>query len=112
MTWWSSASSIPPHCKFGRREGARWTTTTPRSSASGIISPWSGDGSQLLLYIDGELATTGGTPTGNYGSSGDNFKIGGGGIFDAAGNYFDGDHRRSCRLRQGTDFPADPFVNE
>ena len=49
-----------------------------------------GDGTELRLYIDGELAAAGGNPTGDYGSSSDNFNIGGGGIFDATGNYFDG----------------------
>ncbi|HXG46339.1 MAG TPA: lamin tail domain-containing protein [Methylomirabilota bacterium] len=49
-----------------------------------------GDGSNLRIYLDGVLAGTGGSGTANYGSSGNNFNIGGGGIFDATGNFFNG----------------------
>ena len=49
-----------------------------------------GDGTDLRLYVDGVLVQTGGNPTGNYGSSGFGFNIGGGGIFDTTGNYFTG----------------------
>ena len=49
-----------------------------------------GDGTGLRVYIDGELAGSGGVPTGNYGASSFNFNVGGGGIFDATGNFFDG----------------------
>lgn len=49
-----------------------------------------GDGSRLQIYIDGVLAGVGGIPTANYGGSSFNFNIGGGGIQDAAGNFFNG----------------------
>jgi len=40
-----------------------------------------GNGSSLMIYIDGEQAGTGGTFTGNYGTSSFPVNIGGGGIF-------------------------------
>jgi hypothetical protein len=49
-----------------------------------------GNGTHLLLYVDGILAGTGGSTTTNYGSSTYPFNIGGGGIFDAATNWFNG----------------------
>jgi len=50
-----------------------------------------GSGSDLKIYVDGELKTTGGSNTANYGDSTYDFNIGGGGIFDPNGNWFDGD---------------------
>ncbi len=50
-----------------------------------------GDGSNLRIYLDGTLAGTGGSGTNNYGSSGFPFNIGGNGIFDGSGNFFNGD---------------------
>jgi hypothetical protein len=47
-----------------------------------------GDGINLALYFDGNLAATAPSPTPNYGSSGFNFNIGGGGVFDPTGNPF------------------------
>src|SRR5262249_55234031 len=49
-----------------------------------------GDGTALRIYVDGSLAASGGVPTASYGTSGANFKIGGGGIFDPTGNFFAG----------------------
>lgn len=49
-----------------------------------------GDGQSLTMYIDGEFAGQGGSATADYGSSGDEFRIGGDGIFDASRNFFDG----------------------
>jgi hypothetical protein len=49
-----------------------------------------GNGSNIKLYVDGELKSIGGTSTTNYGSSSYFFNIGGGGIFDASGNWFNG----------------------
>ena len=49
-----------------------------------------GDGANLQIYFEGVLQGTGGSATGNYGSSASQFNIGGGGIFDAAGNFFNG----------------------
>jgi hypothetical protein len=48
------------------------------------------NGTNLKIYFDGALQNTGGTATGNYGSSGFGFNIGGGGIFDANTNFFQG----------------------
>ncbi len=48
------------------------------------------DGSTLKLYTNGVLAATGGTASSNYGSSSSTFHIGGGGVFDASGNFFNG----------------------
>ncbi|MHC4740664.1 MAG: LamG domain-containing protein [Planctomycetota bacterium] len=49
-----------------------------------------GDGTNLIVYIDGVSAATGGTATGSYGSSAYGFNIGGGGVWDAGGNWFFG----------------------
>jgi hypothetical protein len=49
-----------------------------------------GNGSSLKLYFDGAIAGTAATSTANYGTSVDTFNIGGGGVFDATGNYFVG----------------------
>lgn len=48
------------------------------------------DGVNIRIYIDGQLAGTGGSPTASYGTSTFNFNIGGGGIQDATGNSFNG----------------------
>lgn len=50
-----------------------------------------GDGTQIRIYIDGNLAASGGTATANYGASAAGFNIGGEGIFDATANWFDGE---------------------
>jgi len=49
-----------------------------------------GDGSSLRIYIDGTLAGVGEAETSDYGSSDFALNIGGGGIFDEAGNGFRG----------------------
>jgi hypothetical protein len=49
-----------------------------------------GTGTNLFMYVDGNLAGSGGTVTNNYGSSTYLFNIGGGGVFDAATNWFNG----------------------
>ena len=51
------------------------------------------DGTALKTYYDGVLVATGGsavTGNGGYGTSAFNVHIGGGGVFDASGNYFIG----------------------
>ena len=51
-----------------------------------------GNGTNLLMYFDGNLAGTGGSATGSYGSSADHFNIGGA-IFDPVGataNWYTG----------------------
>ena len=49
-----------------------------------------GNGTDLRVYMDGNLVGTGGSATANYGSSAYPFNIGGGGIWDASGNWFNG----------------------
>lgn len=48
------------------------------------------DGTGILNYFDGQLVNRGGSTTTNYGSSTFNVNIGGGGVYDATGNHFDG----------------------
>jgi len=49
-----------------------------------------GDGSSVRIYIDGVQRASGGGVTASYGSSSEPFRIGGGGIFDTTGNFFNG----------------------
>jgi len=49
-----------------------------------------GDGTSLEIYVDGVIIATGGSPTNLYGSSSFAFNIGGGGVWDASGNWFFG----------------------
>ena len=49
-----------------------------------------GNGSNIRIFVDGNLIATGGGATANYGSSAFNFNIGGGGIFDTTTNFFNG----------------------
>ncbi|HKX62159.1 MAG TPA: LamG-like jellyroll fold domain-containing protein, partial [Verrucomicrobiae bacterium] len=49
-----------------------------------------GDGTAIRIYVDGNQVGSGGVATGNYGSSAEPFRIGGGGIFDVTGNFFNG----------------------
>ncbi len=48
------------------------------------------DGSSIKNYYDGVLVGTGGSATSSYGSSVYNVHIGGGGVYDATGNFFTG----------------------
>ena len=48
------------------------------------------DGSQIHNYFDGELMNSTSQTTSNYGTSSFNVNIGGGGVFDATGNDFEG----------------------
>ncbi|MCC6232744.1 MAG: Ig-like domain-containing protein [Verrucomicrobiales bacterium] len=48
------------------------------------------DGKTIKNYFDGKLVGTGGSTTANYGSSTFNVHIGGGGVYDATGNFFTG----------------------
>jgi hypothetical protein len=49
------------------------------------------NGSAILNYFDGQLVGSGGgAAAGGYGSSEFNVNIGGGGVYDATGNHFDG----------------------
>jgi hypothetical protein len=49
-----------------------------------------GNGSNLRIFTNGVLAASGGVATASYGSSANTFNIGGNGIFDATGNFFNG----------------------
>ncbi len=49
-----------------------------------------GGNGQLALYFDGNLAGTTATSPANFGESQFDFNIGGGGVFDPTGNYFQG----------------------
>jgi hypothetical protein len=48
------------------------------------------DGTNMRIFFDGALGGSGGTATSSYGTSSDKFNIGGGGIQDASGNFFNG----------------------
>lgn len=50
----------------------------------------SGDGKAVRIYLDGVVAGEGGFETENYGASFYPLVIGGGGIFDPSGNWFNG----------------------
>jgi hypothetical protein len=47
-------------------------------------------GTDIRNYFDGALVGSGGSATSNYGTSTFNVHIGGGGVFDATGNFFIG----------------------
>ena len=49
-----------------------------------------GSGYDLKIYVDGDLKATGGSSTSNYSTSTYDFNIGGGGIWDDSGNWFNG----------------------
>jgi hypothetical protein len=49
-----------------------------------------GGNGQISLYLDGALAATGSASGANFGESLYDFNIGGGGVWDASGNYFKG----------------------
>ena len=49
-----------------------------------------GDGSRLSIWIDGVEVASQLQSTNDYGSSSDPVRFGGGGVFDASGNFFDG----------------------
>jgi len=48
------------------------------------------DGGQIVNYFDGVLINSGGGATANYGAADFNVHIGGGGVYDATGNHFEG----------------------
>jgi hypothetical protein len=72
------------------------------ATGGNIITPWpwpddqwgfivlTGDGITNALYIDGQVVGTRNATVPNYGSSGYSFNIGGGGIFNNTGDYFNG----------------------
>src|SRR3990172_2753726 len=70
---------------------ASGTTTTPWSFAplTWHHVAYVANSTSIKIYLDGELAVTGSCAA-NYGTSTYNFNIGGGGVWDAAGNWFSG----------------------
>lgn len=64
-----------------------------------------GDGLNLRLYVDGVLIFTGGNTVsgGSYGTSTSAFRMGGGGIFSASGNYFQGEIDEVCVFDEALD---------
>jgi hypothetical protein len=71
---------------------ATGTTTTPWPFSN---DTWHhiavvADGTNMNIYLDGELAISGGASTVNFGTSGFSVNIGGGGVWDASGNWFSG----------------------
>ncbi|MEY2409938.1 MAG: hypothetical protein QOF48_2608, partial [Verrucomicrobiota bacterium] len=87
--------------EFGFISGTTLECWTPSGgSVTGVPYPFplnqwhhvvgTADGTNIRIYVDGQVAGTGGTATANYGSSSFNFNIGGGGVQDAAGNFFPG----------------------
>ena len=87
-------------CEFGFSSGTTIELWTPGGGSVQVNYPFPmntwhhivgvGDGTNLRVYLDGVQAISGGTPTANYGSSVDPFRIGGGGIADVSGNFFNG----------------------
>ena len=51
---------------------------------------FTGSGTDIKIYIDSELKTSSVYNTSNYGTNDFDFNIGGGGIWDFSGNWFDG----------------------
>lgn len=49
-----------------------------------------GNGQELRLYLDGALVGSSGASVSDFGTSSTGFNVGGGGVFDAAGNHFVG----------------------
>ena len=86
--------------EFGFIDSATIQIWTPNGGSINVAYPYPsgqwhhvtvvGDGTSLRVYFDGALAGSGGTPTASYGTSGSTFRIGGGGIFDTTGNFFNG----------------------
>lgn len=86
--------------EFGFIDATTLQVWTPTGGSLNVAYPFAantwhhvavvGDGNSLRLFLDGQQAgaVSGATPS--YGSSGDPFRIGGGGIFDPAGNFFKG----------------------
>ncbi|HMC28487.1 MAG TPA: LamG-like jellyroll fold domain-containing protein, partial [Verrucomicrobiae bacterium] len=86
--------------EFGFINGTTLECWTPGGGSLDIGYPYAmntwhhvvavGDGASIRIFADGVLLGTGGGSTASYGSSSFNFNIGGGGIYDATGNFFGG----------------------
>jgi hypothetical protein len=85
--------------EFGFSSSSTIQIWTPYGSVS-VTYPFSnsewhyvtavGGNGLLSLYLDGTLAGSTAVSASNFGESEYNFNIGGGGVFDPTGNYFDG----------------------
>jgi len=70
----------------GQWVGTEWTFADLTWHHAAVV----GDGTDLRIYLDGQLMEAGGTAVSNYGSSSYGFNIGGSGVWDASGNWFSG----------------------
>lgn len=96
MGFWGQNDAI----EFGLASATSLQIWTPGGGSVSVAYSWGlgswhhiatvGNGTDIRIYVDGNLVGTGGNATGNYGSSGYAFNIAGGGIFDATGNWFNG----------------------
>jgi hypothetical protein len=96
MGFWGQNDAI----EFGLSNPNTIQIWTPNGGSLSVANTWGtnswhylaavGNGANLRLYVDGNLAGSGGSATANYGSSSYPFNIGGGGIFDATTNWFNG----------------------
>ncbi len=76
LTLWSPSGSVSVNYPFPNNQ---WHYVT-------VV----GGNGQVSIYFDGLLAGTGSVSGGNFGESTYDFNIGGGGIWDGGGNYFQG----------------------
>jgi hypothetical protein len=87
---------------LGFAAGGDLIVATQRAGQAAIAYPYpmgewhhvavTGDGQALRIYVDGTLRAAGGQRLNrtDFGSSVHSFRIGGGGLFDGGGNYFQG----------------------
>ena len=85
--------------EFGFNSSTSIQIWTPAGSVSAsypyALNTWHhvmavGGNGEMALYIDGVSAASATVATGNFGESEYNFNIGGGGVWDATGNFFTG----------------------
>ena len=96
MGFWGQNDAI----EFGLASSTALQVWTPGGGSVSVTYSWGqgswhhlavvGNGTDLRVYVDGALAGTGGSATSSYGTSTYPFNIGGGGIWDASGNWFNG----------------------
>jgi hypothetical protein len=96
MGFWGQNDAI----EFGLISSTTLQIWTPGGGSVNVTYIWGqgswhhlvavGNGTDLRVYVDGSLVGTGGSATSSYGSSTYPFNVGGGGIWDASGNWFNG----------------------
>src|ERR1043166_7302060 len=74
----------------GRPGGGSLAPGSPLPLNPGHHKAAVGNGANIRIFVDGVQIGQGGTSTSSYGSSTFPFNIGGGGIFDGTGNFFNG----------------------